>query len=161
MQETYWRKLTQFKYSLCYFDAHLARCVKIDRTIKICCAIASSSAIAAWATWQGLGFLWGLVIVISQVTMAVNEFLPYKTRIKELSNIKAALTPIYLDMEKEWFFVSNGERTAEQINERCYQFAQQWNSIDDAYFVDDTLPQVKKCMEYAEKTKNTYFNTNF
>ena len=102
MQKTYWNKLTQFKYSLCYFDAHLSRCVKINRTIKICCAVASSAAIAAWATWQNLSFWWGLIIVASQVMTAVNEFLPYKKRIKELSDIKAALTPVYNDMEKDW-----------------------------------------------------------
>lgn len=161
MQETYWKKLTQFKYALCYFDAHLARCVKIDRTIKIFTAIASSTAIAAWATWQGFSFWWGLIIVISQAVIAVNEFLPYKKRIKELSNFRAALTPVYNDMEKEWFYVSSGEMTEEQINKRCYHFVQRWNSIDDGFFVDDALPQIKKCKEYAEIAKNTYFETNF
>ncbi len=161
MQETYWRKMTQYKYALCYFDAHLARCVRIDRTIKIFSAITSSTAIAAWATWQGLSFLWGLVIAISQVVMAVNEFLPYKKRVKELSNIRASLTPVYNDMEKEWFFVCNGKMTCEQINNCCYKFVQRWNSIDDKYFVDDALPQIKKCKEYAENAKNDYFETNF
>ena len=161
MQDTYWKKMTQFKYALCYFDAHLARCVRIDRAIKIFSAIASSAAIAAWATWQALSFWWGLVITISQVIMAVNELLPYKKRIKELSNIKAELTPVYHEMEKDWFYVSNGEMSAEQINKRCYYFVQRWNSIDDGYFTDDALPQNKKCMEYAENAKNAYFDTNF
>lgn len=161
MQKTYWNKMTQCKYALCYFDAHLARCVRIDRAIKIFSAIASSAAIAAWTAWQDLSFYWGLVIAISQVLMAVNEFLPYKKRVKELSDIKAALTPVYYDMEKEWHYVSNGEMNEEQINELCYRFIQQWNSIDDGYFVDDALPQIKKCMEYAEDAKNSYFDTNF
>ena len=161
MQKTYWNKLTQFKYALCYFDAHLSRCVKINRGIKIFAAIASSAAIAAWATWQDLSFWWGLIIVVSQVVTAVNEFLPYKKRIKELSDIKAALTPVYNDMEKEWYYVSSGEMGAEEINKRCYYYVQKWNSIDDGFFKDDTLPQLKKCKEYAENAKNTYFETNF
>lgn len=35
MQETYWKKLTQNKYALYYFDAHFSRCIKIDRSIKM------------------------------------------------------------------------------------------------------------------------------
>lgn len=119
MQETYWKRLTQYKFSLYYFGAHMEKCVKISRSIKIVCAVASSASIAAWATWQQLSFWWGLIIAASQVLVAVNEFLPYTKRIQELSNMKAALTPVYNKMEKEWFSVANGSITEEEINKKC------------------------------------------
>lgn len=161
MQETYWKKLTQNKYALYYFDAHFFRCIKIDRSIKIFCAIASSTAIAAWATWQKLSFLWGLIIVISQVVTAVNEVLPYKKRIKDLSDLRSELTPIYNNMEKSWHDVANGSLTEDEINELCYSYINQWNQIDDKYFKSDALPQLKKCRETAEVAKELYYETNF
>ena len=161
MQEIYWKKLTQSKYALCYFDANFSRCVKIDRFIKIFCAVASSAAIAAWAAWQNLSFWWGLIIVISQVVTAVNEVLPYKKRIKELSDLRSELTPIYNNMERSWHDVANGSLTEEEINELCYSYIEQWNQTDDIYFKSDVLPQIKKCMEIAEAEKELYYKTNF
>ena len=161
MQETYWKKLTQYKFSLYYFDAHMAKCVKISRNIKIMCAVASSAAIAAWATCQQLSFWWGLIIAASQVLIAVNEFLPYTKRIQELSNMKAALTPVYNKMEKEWFYVSNGLITEEEINKRMYSFVQQWESIIEGYLVEDALPQDKDCIDKAQAANEIYFTTNF
>lgn len=161
MQETYWNKLTQYKFCLCYFDMHFSRCVCIDRRIKIFCAIASSTAIAAWATWQKLSFLWGLIIVLSQVITAINEILPYKKRIEELSNLRSELTPIYNSMEKIWHDVANGSLTENAIKDRCYSYVEQWSQIDDKYFKSDALPRISKCLEAAEKEKNSYFETNF
>lgn len=161
MQKTYWNKLTQRKYALCYLDAHFSRCVKIDRFIKIFCAIASSSAIAAWVAWQNLSFWWGLIIVISQVVTAVNEVLPYKKRIQELSGLRSELTPIYNNMEKSWHDVANGSLTEDEINELCYSYVEQWNQVDDKYFKNDALTKLKKCMNTAETAKEIYFETNF
>lgn len=159
MQEIYWKKLTQSKYVLCYLDAHFSRYVKMDRFIKIFCAVASSAAIAAWATWQKLSFWWGLIIVISQVVIAVNEVLPYKKRIKELSDLRSELTPN--SMEKSWHDVANGSLTEDEINELCYSYVEQWNQTDDKYFKRDALPQIKKCKEIAEAEKELYYKTNF
>ena len=161
MQKTYWKKLTQYKFNLFYFDAHFSRCVRMDRRIKIFCAIASSAAIAAWATWQKISFLWGLIIVISQVVTAINEILPYKKRIEELSNLRSELTPIYNNMEKDWYDVANGSLTENEINDRCYSYMEQWRQIDDKYFKSDALPRISKCMEAAEIEKNSYFETNY
>lgn len=161
MQKIYWNKLTQRKYALCYFNAHFSRCVKIDRSIKIFCAIASSSAIAAWVAWQNLNFWWGLIIVTSQVVTAVNEILPYKKRIQELSDLRSELTPIYNNMEKSWHDVANGSLTEDEINELCYYYIEQWNQIDDKYFKSDALPEITKCEKIAENEKNIYFKNYF
>ena len=60
MQNTYWGKMTQFKYSIYYLEAHMLRSVRINRWIRIILAIASSASIAAWTQWQGLAFFLGI-----------------------------------------------------------------------------------------------------
>ena len=99
--------------------------------------------------------------MISQVVIAVNEVLPYKKRIKELSDLRSELTPIYNSMEKSWHDVANGSLTEDEINELCYSYVEQWNQTDDKYFKRDALPQIKKCKEIAEAEKELYYKTNF
>ena len=153
--------MTQYRFDVIYLQNYLGRNVKIDRTIRIFLAIASASSIAAWAQWQNLAFLWGLIIVISQVVSAVNEFLPYKRRIKEISNLLNELSIIYNDVERNWQKVANGSLTEDEINDLCYSYSGQWIKADNKYFKDDYLPQNKKCKEHAEDEKNAYFNSLF
>ncbi len=161
MGHFYWTRLTQKKFELYYFSEHFKRCVKINRIINILCAIASSSSIAAWATWQQLSFYWGAIIVISQLIIAINEILPYQSRIKILSDLSAELTPIYYDMEKSWYRVANGSLPEDKIYDICYAYLKQWNAIEEKYFRDDCLPISEKCKSEAEKQKNNYFKSNF
>lgn len=161
MQKQYWSRMTQYKFDLCYYDSYFARCVKIDRFLKIGLAVASSSAIAAWTAWQNLSFLWGLIIVVSQVVSSLNEFLPYKKRIEDLSKLVNGLTPIYNDMEEEWLYVANGSLTEDQINDRCYKFIRKWDQITRNTFLGDSMPDIKKCRDKAEKMKDDYFRNTF
>jgi len=161
MQKKYWNQLSQYKFSLFYLDAHFSRCIKIDRTIKIVLAICSSTAIASWAIWSKIGIVWAIIIAVSQVISVVNEFLPYQKRISEISDMKAALTLLYYDIEHDWFKVANGELKEEEINDLNRDYLKKWAVIDDKYFFKDSLPCKEKCVKYAQNKKIEYFNTMF
>ncbi len=161
MQQTYWNKMYYYKYSFFYFNQHFAKAVKIDRCIKIILAIASSASIGAWANWSNLAFLWGLIIVAAQVVSAVNEFLPYKKRIPELSALLAQSSALYILVEREWYNVASGKYTEEEINDLTYDFAQRWSEIDSKFFSSDSLPVNTELQESAEKEAQKYFSTTF
>ena len=160
MQSTYWNKMTQYKYEIFYLENYLGRNVKIDRMIHICLAIASASSIAAWAHWQKLAFVWGLIIVVSQVVSAI-DYLPYKKRIKEISDLLNEFSIIYNNVEKDWQKVANGSLSEDDINDLCYSYSGEWIKADNKFFKDDHLPQNKDCKECAENMKNSYFNCVF
>lgn len=161
MQQTYWSKMYNYKYSFFYLAQHFQKNVKTDRTIKIISAIASSTAIGAWATWTNLAFFCGFIIVVSQVVTAVNEFLPYKKRIPELSTMLAQLSALYIEVEREWFNVSSGEYTEEEINTLTYDFAQRWSEIDSKFFTEDALPVDDELKAKAESEAKKYFANTF
>lgn len=161
MQEKYWTRLTQYKYTILYFDAHIARCVKINRAVKILIAVFSSTAIAAWVKWSQYAFCWGLIIVASQVIAAINEFLPYRNRVNELTQTVAELSAIYVKMEADWYYVVEGLWTEEEINTVLYERVSQWSDIESQLLREDSLPQIRTCMEFAETQKNDYFRENF
>ena len=161
MKERYWKLLTNNKFALYYLDEHFGCYTKRDRILNIILVITSSSAIASWAVWQSLAFLWGLIIVLSQVLSMVNRYLPYKKRIKEISNMKMQLTPIYNEIEYKWFKVANGICSENEINDLIYNFNKKWTEINEQFFIDDNLPYNKTFEESADAKKNTYFANLF
>ena len=161
MQEKYWNQMTQYKFALCYMDEQIERSVVINRTIIVMCAAFSSVSIAAWTKWTHLAFLWGLLIAASQVLSAINEFLPYKNRIKELDGLKNSSSHIYIEMEHDWFNVSGGLLSDEEINDKCFRYAEKWDSIDGSFLKDDSIHLNRKCVARAEKKKNIYFERVF
>ena len=161
IQERYWSSLTDKKFALYYIEAHFAKSIQINRTIKIIMAIASCSSIAAWTIWKQFAFVWGVIIAISQVVGVINEYLPYQKRIEDISNLKSEWSVIFLSMEKEWLNVSNGNMTEGEINDLLFQFEKEWNEADDKYFQEDSLPQNKKCYDYAEDKMMLYFERQY
>ena len=117
MQLRYWNQMSQYKFSILYYNEHFSRYVKINRAIIIMLAVLSSGAIASWAIWNKLSFLWAIIVASSQVFTIVNEFLPYKDRIKEIPELVCKLTVIYDEMESQWYFISSGtDRKSTRLN---------------------------------------------
>ena len=142
MQNRYWSSMTDKKYNLFYIQLHFNKVVMVNRAIKIIMAIASCSSIAAWTIWQQYAYVWGVIIAVSQVIGAINEFLPYQKRIEELSNLESEWSVVFLSMEKKWYSVANGKLTDNEINDLLFEFENDWNIISDKYFKEDALPQV-------------------
>ncbi len=161
MIDTYWKKMTQFKFSLFYLQLYLGNSVKLNRIINISVTITSSAAIAAWAAWQNLAFIWGLIIVASQVVFSINQFLPYQKRIEDISGLLSKWNGLYINVESDWFRVSNGKLSEDEINDLCYDYIRKWDRIDNEFFVGDTLPQKARLIQTAEEMKNKYFENNF
>lgn len=161
MQNRYWDMMTQFKFSLFYLDEHFGACVRIDRIITIFLAIAASTSIGGWAIWQQYAFVWALIIAASQVLGVINQYLPYKKRIKEIAELKGKLTPVYNETEYKWLNVQKGELTDQEINDLCYKYNKQWSELDGQFFQADVLPSNEEFIKAAERRKNEYFAKMF
>ena len=101
------------------------------------------------------------MIIASQAVAVIYEYLPFPQRINELLKLTTALTPIYNNMEKEWFTVSNGELTDKEINQLLYDFIEKWRREDAKYFQDESLPVIKGVKLKADQEKNEYFRNRF
>ena len=161
MKERYWEMMTQFKFSQFYLDEHFGACVRVDRIITIFLAIAASTSIGGWVIWQEYAFIWGFVIAASQVLGVINQYLPYKKRIKEISELKAKWMPIYNEAEYKWFNVERGELTDQEINDLRYRLNKEWSELDGQYFQADVLPRNEGFVKAAEQKKNEYFAKMF
>lgn len=114
-QNRYWDVFATVKRDAVYINRCQGSVESIDRWISIFSAVTSSSAIAGWAIWQQYSFAWGSIIAASQVLNAIKPFLPYKARLKALSNLGPDLDALALTAETDWFKVSTGMLRDDEI----------------------------------------------
>jgi hypothetical protein len=117
VQRRYWQELADIKRGSIYIDLYQARTEKIDRVIGIFTGVTSSASIGAWVIWKDLAFIWGSAIAAAQVLQAVKEYLPYKKRLRALAGLSQDLNGLAWSAENDWFKVSRGMLTEEEIHE--------------------------------------------
>lgn len=161
MQEKYWRYMVQVKARLFYLDMYEENSYKLDKYINMISAIAASSSIGAWVIWQQLSFLWSIIIAISQVINAIKIFLPYSTRRKVTISFLGDLKLLYNKIEYNWFKVSDGELTEEEINEMIFNFKDEYTNIENKNLKEETLPENERFVKIAAQKTDQYFENNF
>ena len=157
MQEKFWNYLLQVRTNVEYLDVYAEKTYIVDRNLRIICAIASSSAIAAWAVWTELAFLWSGVIVISQVISAIKDVLPFSQRMKMLKELNGAMKSIFQRMEYDWYKVSDGQLTEEEINELLFDYKRAVSEIENKFLSDSILVENNQYTAIAEEKCEKYF----
>jgi len=157
-QEKYWRELDQLKVHIFYLERYLEKTVKIDRMLNMFLAISSSGSIAGWVIWKDHSFVWGAIIAISQAINAVKAYLPYAKRLKSLQGITNDLESLFLSMESNWFSVSEGKLTEEEVHRLHMALKQKRRQIIQKHLGASPLPEESAMMEKAKESAKVYFN---
>lgn len=158
LQQKYWEQMIDYKFGLYYNDLEFRKYIKINRWIEGILAVLSCGAVATWGLWKKYQFLWATIVMLTQVAKVVIEFLPYKSRIKPLSELNCKLMTIYENMELEWFKVSSGDMDNDIINSKIYDYRKQWQKAENDYFKEDTIPDDnKKSLDKATMLAFKYF----
>lgn len=153
--------MVQIKAWIFYLDLYEEDSYKWEKGINVFSAVASSTSIAAWAIWQHLSFVWSFIIAVSQVLTAIKGFMPYSRRLKMIVPFMEDLKFLYNRMEYNWFKVSSGEVTEEEINEMLYTYKEEFTNIENKNLKEETLPENKMLREKADKKTDEYFKNNF
>lgn len=157
VQEQYWKEIYQLKTHIGFIELQLERSEKIDRILKMTLAIVSSTSIGAWAIWNKFSWLWGSIIAISQVISAIQQFLPYRSRIKTYSPLLYELDILMIHAESKWHKIAEGEMTAEQINKARFSIREKKQNILKKYILT-TIPFNEKLHAKAEASAREYLN---
>lgn len=115
-QKQYWSLLITVKTEAFYFANYAIITEKWNRSIDMGLAIASSLSIAGWVIWNEFAWVWGIIIMSSQVIVAIKHLMPYKIRLKLLNDLYIITAKISLAIEKEWFSIAEGKLTDEEIH---------------------------------------------
>ena len=155
-QTRYWKTMVHLQVHVYYLQTHLLRYQRIERRIECFLAVAASASIGGWAVWSQLWLVWAFVIAASQVLNAIRHLLPYSKRIELLQGILPELGQLLLDVEKEYYPVSEGALSDQAIHEMAIRFRAQkgrlTDKLDSCAFGDS-----KKSLASAELKAATYF----
>jgi hypothetical protein len=156
LAEHYWKEFYRLKVQVTFLELLMARNERIDRTIKIVLAIASSASIGAWAVFKTYAFVWALIIALSQVLTAIRPFLPFKDRLRTISGLMLEFDDLLLHVESRWLEISQGELTEGEIRKSLNDLRGQRQKALKKFFGDRALPQDTDLFRKAEQRANMY-----
>ncbi len=116
VQEQYWKEIYQLKTHIGFIELQLEDAERIDRSLRIFLAIASSSSIGAWVIWNDFAWVWAGIIALSQIISVISMYLPYTSRIKTYSSLLHELEELMIQAEFKWHAIAEGKLTPTEIN---------------------------------------------
>ena len=138
LRDNIWATFCNMKYKGYLFELLVSRYQKIDRSVNIFLAVASSTSIAAWAIWQTLPLLWSTIIAISQVVTTIKPYFPYSKIIKELNSRCYKMDLLNIEYERFWNKVQRAKLNDDAIEQLYYDhnktYAEVLNFPDDLVF---------------------------
>lgn len=160
-QNKYWNQLKESKTHVIYLHNYAEHSEWWDKSTNIFLAVTSSSSIAVWAVWQQYQLVWAVIIAMSQVITAIKPFLPYKQRLKAVSELNNSIQEISLKYEKEWFSVAEGELTEKQIHDLDISLRHESYVAEKKYLKNTVLPKKEKLLKMAEEEADLFFSNNY
>ena len=151
VQSRYLDTFAGLKRDAIYINIYHAKTEKFDRRLNVFSALTLSGAIGGWAIWQQLHWLWAVAIAGSQVLSAAKPYLPYRTRLKALSGLGTNLEALALTAESDWFKVSEGLLTAEEVHELTIILKRKLHSATKKNFLGMSLPDDEGLLAHAEE----------
>lgn len=155
-QNRYWDVFATIKRDAVYINRCHGSVEAIDRGISMFSAVMASTAIAGWAIWSQYSFGFGLAIAASQVLNAVKPYLPYKARLKALSNLGPDLDALALTAETDWFKVSRGMLRDDEIHGLAMTLKKKSQQAQNKHCKGMSIPDSKRHLAFANKEAETY-----
>jgi hypothetical protein len=161
IQEKYFRYLQQICGACHYLELFQEQSERIDRSISICLAVTSSASIAGWAVWGNLGYVWPTLIALSQVVSVVKIHLPYGKRLEVLKDNIGQFKRMAHRTERDWYRVSSGALTADQINDLINNLQEEQLEIETKMFSKVSLPVNQKYINQSALATRAYLNSYY
>jgi len=157
MQLRYWNYMVQLKAWLFYLDGYSDESYRWQKRVDVFLAITSSSSIAAWVIWNKYSFVWAFLIAVSQVVTAIKPHLPFAKRLELLCKASNQLQVLFNKAEYNWYKVSNGELSEDQINDLLFDFKKQYTDTVDKTLDEASLPDKEHLRTVADTKTEEFF----
>jgi hypothetical protein len=158
LREKYWAFYTRTKFELFYFNEYLNNSYQWLRSLEAFLAAASCGSIAAWAVWDEIPYVWGVIIAVSQVVTAVKQYLPYGKRIQALNNLLPRLDMLVNRIDHEWLHVDKGEFTDDKINDIIFTFRRECADLSNEYLNGVYFPERENLRKAAQVKAESFFD---
>lgn len=155
--DQYWDSMNEFKAHCYYVHGYLVRSESWNRRIEIYLAVTSSVSIGGWAVWREHSFFWAILIAASQVVNAIKNYLPFSKRVQPLRGLSYAFDELFIDLEDDWFSISEGELTEKEIHAKTIDFKRKVGALWKKHVGELTIPPDDKLLKESTAIARNYF----
>jgi hypothetical protein len=124
-------------------------------------AIASSSAIGAWALWQSYPMVWGGIIVASQVADALRDVFPFTVRHKAANDLVTSFEGLLIEALYEAEGVYSGQFTDKEITDLRRKLMRLRHEAEVRHFPSGHRPERRHLLALADEAAIAYFDSIF
>jgi hypothetical protein len=156
-QLRFWNELTQLRGQIDYLCLYQLSCERVDRSLKMFLAVASSGSIAAWAVWRDFAMLWGGIIAASQLVSAIKSYLPFEKRLSASGELASKLEGLFVQWEGAWQQVADGGLSEREISDRITELKKVKVELENGCLKNNPLPDKPDLEKAAAKKAATYF----
>jgi len=160
LKKQIFNKLLDSKYKYFTLDLLTAKYYKYDRNLNIFLAFTSSGSVAGWAIWKEIPWLWGIIIIASQLVIVLKPYFPFSKYSKEFSEKYVLLQSLVNELEQFYLKIHLKKITEEQAIEDFFKIKHEIES--SLNFSNENDFNVNKRMKKkAEHRMKIYLKTNY
>jgi hypothetical protein len=159
-QQLYWTQLVELKVATSYIRRYRDRLTSRVTALGGLRAVASSGAIAGWAIWHELAFVWGIIIALSQLADALKEVFPFVRRHKAASEHTVALDSLFIDAQLEWENIYAGRFSDIETMNHRHKLMKLQHDAERKNFPEG-LGTSAKLFDLAQEDARAYFRVTY
>ncbi len=159
MKQKIWVALNNSKFKEIYIGYKIIELKKKNRNINIFLAIITIISVASWAKWDSLKYLWGGVILLTQIITLISPYFRIQDTIKELQSIYNLYSDLNLKYEKFWEDLDNGQLTERNAKEIFWQLRQTENKFNQ--ISNEIVSENKSIYRKSYSDLKTYIKQNY
>jgi len=114
-----------------------------------------------WVIWKSIGFVWAGIIAGSQLLNAIRPVMPFTKRLKLLQEMHTELVKLSLEVEEQWFGISQGDFTEREIHSKLFTLKGKQEDIANRHLATHVLPKKPKLIARANASLDEYLLKNY
>lgn len=160
-QNQFWNELVQLKVDICYLNLICRDADNFDFWVKMTLATTSCLSLGFWTQFSEYGFVWGLIIAISQVGSAIQHLLPYERRRNVILNADRDFTELFLDSQKHLENMHDSKISESGIGKKLNDLRAKKADLGNWHFKSIILPEIEKFHKIASRVADDFFRLHY
>lgn len=154
----YWNEMVMLKDNLNYADNYIKFFNIGDKTINIIITFSTSVTIASWGIWKNFSSVWGCILGLAQLFVAIKPFLSFNTTVKNCREYYSNASIVFKDFENNFYDVWEGKLTDKEIDDKLCGFRTKIAKIESDFFKKSDMHEFKWMFKLGRKKTILYMN---
>jgi hypothetical protein len=159
-QALYWNELVELTVACEYVRRYRDSLALWLTRFAVVRAVVSVSALGTWAAVKSYPMLWGGIIAAAQVADALQNAIPFASRLRGTSALCATPDALFIDCQMEWEDIFAGKLDEAEIGRRRHKLMKLRFEAEQKN-LPNGLPVRRDLLNLAKQDAATYIKARF